>query len=158
MVTHVNPQIPPVNDQRKTDSDLLTLLAIFHYVGAALALVGILFLVVHYGIMRTVMTNPEVTKNIQTSGPTPAQMLGMFTWLYGVLGAVSLGYGVLNVLSAMSIQARRRRTLSMVVAGLNCIHIPLGTLLGVFTFVVLMRPSVQQLYAKKESGVLPETA
>jgi len=34
----------------------------------------------------------------------------------------------------------------MIVAGLNCLHIPLGTLLGVFTLVVLSRGSVATMY------------
>ena len=34
----------------------------------------------------------------------------------------------------------------MIVAGLNCVHIPLGTVLGVFTLVVLMRDSVRESY------------
>ena len=34
----------------------------------------------------------------------------------------------------------------MVIAGINCLHIPLGTLLGVFTLVVLGRESVRKLY------------
>jgi hypothetical protein len=34
-----------------------------------------------------------------------------------------------------------------VIAGINCIFIPYGTLLGVATFMVLVRPSVQALFA-----------
>jgi hypothetical protein len=33
-----------------------------------------------------------------------------------------------------------------VVAGINCLHIPLGTVLGIFTIVVLCRESVRELY------------
>ena len=145
----MNPPLPAVPDQRKTDSDQLTLLAIFHYVGAALGLVGIAFLLFHYSIMKTVFTNPEMWKAQQT-GPPPAEMFAMLKWFYLAGGVVFLAYGVLNVISALSIQARKRRIFSMVVAGLNCIHVPIGTLLGVFTFVVLTRYSVRQLYGEKE--------
>ena len=41
--------------------------------------------------------------------------------------------------------APRHRTFSRVVAGLNCLHIPLGTVLGIFTSIVLGRESVGQL-------------
>ena len=41
------------------------------------------------------------------------------------------------------------------VAGLNCLHMPLGTLLGVFTFIVLARPSVQALFEQR-SGAAPD--
>jgi hypothetical protein len=36
-----------------------------------------------------------------------------------------------------------------VVAGINCLHIPLGTVLGVFTIVVLIRDSVRELYSAR---------
>jgi hypothetical protein len=44
------------------------------------------------------------------------------------------------------LRKRRHRTLSFVMACLTCINIPLGTALGVFTLVVLSRPSVKALY------------
>ena len=34
----------------------------------------------------------------------------------------------------------------MIIAGINCLGIPLGTTLGVFTFIVLLRPSVQHVF------------
>ena len=150
----MNPPVTVVKDQRKVDSDQLSLLAIFHYVGAALSLVGIGFLALHYSIMHSVFTNPQAWQG-QKASPPPAEMFAMFKWIYLVLGVVFLGYGILNVISALSIQARKRRIFSMVVAGLNCIHVPLGTLLGVFTFVVLGRYSVQQLYAEKSAASPP---
>jgi hypothetical protein len=36
----------------------------------------------------------------------------------------------------------------MVVAGLNCAQMPLGTVLGVFTLMVLSRESVKSLYSE----------
>jgi hypothetical protein len=51
-----------------------------------------------------------------------------------------------NLLSGLFLRARRHRTFSMVVAAINCLHIPIGTALGVFTFIVLGRESVRKLY------------
>ena len=42
---------------------------------------------------------------------------------------------------------RRARTFSLVMAGVNCLSVPLGTTLGVFTFIVLLRESVAAQYA-----------
>lgn len=36
---------------------------------------------------------------------------------------------------------------ALVVAGLDCVRIPVGTALGVFTISVLLRDSVRQSYA-----------
>ena len=57
-----------------------------------------------------------------------------------------LGSGLLNLISGLYIRVRRHRTFSIIVGGINCLHMPLGTMLGVFTIVVLMRDSVRELY------------
>jgi hypothetical protein len=54
--------------------------------------------------------------------------------------------GLLNGISGFFLQARKNRTFSLVVAGLDCLMIPLGTILGAFTLVVLLRQSVAAAY------------
>jgi hypothetical protein len=67
-------------------------------------------------------------------------------WLFVIIGGfvalLSIAYGICLILAARSLTMRRNRTFCMVIAGINCLHFPLGTLLGVFTFIVLIRPSV----------------
>jgi len=43
----ISPLPPLPRDQRKIDEDHLNLLGIFHFVGAGLAMLGLLFLVAH---------------------------------------------------------------------------------------------------------------
>jgi hypothetical protein len=73
-----------------------------------------------------------------------------FGYLFIGLGscAVLLGWtvGALTIFAGRCIATHRRRVFSLVMAGINCASFPLGTLLGVFTFVVLLRPSVKELY------------
>ena len=40
----------------------------------------------------------------------------------------------------------------LVIAGIECIFVPLGTILGVLTIVVLMRPQVKELFGVAETG------
>ena len=54
---------PLLRDQRKIDAGHLKLLAIFHFVGAGLALLGLLFLLAHYAIFSTIMSNPKIWEN-----------------------------------------------------------------------------------------------
>ena len=145
-------ELPPLpRDQRKIDADHLNLLGIFHFVGAGLAVLGILFLLGHYALMHAVFTNPKFFEN-QKSGPPPAQLFAIFKWFYLVMGIWFVTSGVLNVISGLCLRARKHRTLSLVVAGINCLHIPLGTVLGVFTIVVLMRDSVREFLAEGHRG------
>ena len=82
------------------------------------------------------------------SGPNgPPPQFGYFFICMGS-GFMLLGWamGILTLISGRAIAQRRWRIFSLVMAGVNCASIPLGTLLGVFTFIVLLRPSVRSLY------------
>jgi hypothetical protein len=140
-------ELPPLmRDQRKADADHLRLLAIFHFVGAGLAVLGIGFLALHYLFLHSILDNPEMWKNQKGAVPPPKEFFAMFKWFYVFFGAWLVVSGVLNVLSGIFIGRRKFRTFSLVVAVINCIHIPFGTVLGVFTIVVLLRASVRELY------------
>jgi hypothetical protein len=45
-----------------------------------------------------------------------------------------------------SLAARKRYTFCIIVAAISCTFFPLGTALGVFTILVLSRPSVKALF------------
>ena len=80
------PPTPPlIRDQRKIDADHLRLLAIFHFVGAGLAVAGMLFLLVHFTFMHMFFANPAMWKG-QKSGPPPAEFFAIFQWFYVAAG------------------------------------------------------------------------
>jgi hypothetical protein len=85
-------------------------------------------------------------------GPTPqaaqqAQFLGyIFAWMGGLFTVGGAVIAMLKFLTARALGRRRGRTLCLVTAALACIFIPYGTAIGVFTFVVLGRPSVRALF------------
>lgn len=146
-------EIPPIGplitrDQRKIDADHLNLLAIFHCIGAGLALLGILFLLAHFLFMHALFENPKMWQN-QKQGPPPAELFAIFKWVYAVAGVWFAGSAILNIISGIFLFARKYRTFSLVVGGLNCLHMPLGMALGVFTIIVLMRDSVRERYETK---------
>ena len=91
--------------------------------------------------------NPTVWAN-QKNSPPPAEFFQIFQCLYVVFGVLLLVGGIANLLSGLWIHARKKRTFSLVVAGIDCIQIPFGTALGVLTIIVLMRDSVRETYAQ----------
>ena len=135
-----------MRDQRKADADHLRLLSIFHFVGAGLAVLALGFLAMHYLFLHAFLENPDMWKNQKGAVPPPKEFFAIFRWLYVVFGAWLVASGILNLLSGLFIGRKRCRTFSLVVAFINCIHIPLGTVLGVFTIIVLLRPSVREVY------------
>jgi len=139
-------ELPPIfRDQRKIDAGHLKLLSIFHFVGAGLAMVGILFIVLHFAMFHFVLNDQKFWEQTKQTLP-PREFFAMFKVLYVVFGLWFLISCILNVISGLFLSARKYRPFSLVVAAINCLHFPLGTVLGVFTIVVLVRDSVGELY------------
>lgn len=131
----------------KQDVEHLRILVILHYVVAGLSVLGLGFLALHYLVFSFVMG--------QQQGPAPpGEFLWVFRAFYVFAGGFMLVGGILNLLAASNLRERRRRTLTLVVAGLNCLQFPFGTALGVFTFIVLTRDSVREVfeYANSNGG------
>ena len=74
------------------------------------------------------------------------EIFAAFKFFYLIFGVWFFASGVMNVASGLFLRARKYRTFSLVVAGINCLHVPIGTVLGVFTIIVLIRDSVRRLY------------
>jgi hypothetical protein len=123
-------------------------LAIFHFVFGGLALFGIGFLAVHYAIFHAVFSDPQMWKHQGDIMP-PKAFLDVFVWFYVFMGVIFLiGLG-LNALSGLFLLRKTNRLFSLIVAGLDCLQLPFGTALGVFTIVVLSRETVRQLYGER---------
>ena len=138
-----------MEEPNKKDVEHLRLLSIFHFVGVGLSVAGLAFLAVHYSFMHAIFDNPEVWKNAK-GGPPPAEFFAIFRIFYAVGATWFIVSGVINLLSAIFLRKHTNRTFSMVVAGFNCLYMPLGTVLGGFTFIVLGRDSVVALYEANE--------
>ena len=149
-------QPPPIPSK---DAEHLRTLVICHYIKAGLTLMMSAFIPLHYAIMRMVFTSPEFTKgmqNAQKSGQPlpfdPQQFFALFQWFYVIAGVFMLAAITLTVMSARFIQRRVNHTFSIVISGFLCLFFPFGTILGIFTIIVLTRDSVMRLYAEAQNG------
>ena len=143
-------QPPPIPNK---DTDNLRTLAICHYVVSGLSLLGLGFLGLHYSIMRMVFDNPQMWEKAKSPPPfNPAEFFHLFQWFYLLFGVLILVSGILTLIAGRFIHRRVNRTFSIVIAGLNCLHFPFGTVLGVFTLILLTKESVMRLYTQAETG------
>ena len=65
--------------------------------------------------------------------------------LYGIGG---LAFAVCLIVSGRSLYKQINYAFCLVVAAISCIFIPVGTVLGVLTLIVLTRTSVQELFER----------
>lgn len=127
----------------REDTDQLRLLSIGHYVVAGLQALFGFFPVIHLVIGIAMLMSPEA----QQDGPPAALFAAFFIGMALLWMAIAWTMAALLVVAGRNIAARRRRTFCLVVAGLVAILcMPFGTILGVFTFVVLLRPSVRAAF------------
>ncbi|HEY0945264.1 MAG TPA: hypothetical protein VGD81_08345 [Opitutaceae bacterium] len=135
---------PPAT--RSRDEEQLRLLAIFHYVVAALGAVFACFPLLHVGMGVMMVVNPEFMAG-QHGAPPPAALGYVFILMGGLFVLFGWAAAVCTFISGRFLARRRKRMFSFVMAALLCAFVPFGTLLGVFTIIVLSRESVQRLYA-----------
>lgn len=60
--------------------------------------------------------------------------------------------GIVSLLVAGKYRARRSYYTCFPVSVFNCVMIPVGTVLGVFSLIVLTRPSVKALFNEAKTG------
>ncbi|MGA8036792.1 MAG: hypothetical protein WA823_09865 [Candidatus Acidiferrales bacterium] len=138
--------------QAFADEEHLRLLALGYYVSAAItavfSLLGLLY--AGMGAVIGLAVSKGAAAAAETGQPTP-QILG---WLFGLIGfglfAFMITMAALKFYTAVCLKQRKSRTFCLVVAAISCLEVPYGTILGVFTFLVLERPSVAGLFVAKQ--------
>jgi hypothetical protein len=125
------------------DLEHLRLLSVFHYVVAGLVGLFSLIPVVHLTVGIGLVTGSFGEKD-------PSGLIA--GWFFIALASVFILCGLTAalclVLAGSALAQHRRYTFCLVMAAVACVFMPFGTILGVFTLIVLMRDSVKALFAE----------
>ena len=90
------------------------------------------------------------------SGEPEAAAIGLLFVVLGLAASALIGASAaLKLLAARALGKKRSRTLCYVAAAVACLSMPYGTLLGIFTFIVLSRPSVKALFEREPDLLAP---
>jgi hypothetical protein len=129
------------------DMEHLRLLAIFHYVVAGLAALFSFFPLL-YTIIGLVFIFAARHETAKPGEELPSEFLG---WIFAVLGlalfVIGLAMAICILVAGRSLALRKRYSFTLVIACIECLFVPFGTILGVFTIVALSRESVKRLFA-----------
>ena len=125
------------------DEEQLRLLPVLYWVqGGLMALyspIALIYVVLGVAFMQIPATD--------SSGPPPA-----FGWMFAGIGGFGFimiaAIATLTILAGFWIRKRTHRVACLIVAAVSCLMIPYGTMMGVFTFLVLLRPSVAGLFGE----------
>jgi len=126
------------------DEQHLQLLSIFHYVVAGLAGFFACFPLIHLA-MGLVLIGISAAQP-RDAGIVPAGMGCLVSSFAALVVLLGWTFAVCLALAGRHIGRRTRYTFCLVMAGVGCIFMPFGTILGVFSIIVLTRPSVKALF------------
>ena len=121
------------------DTEQLNLLAIFHYVVAGLAALFSFFPLL-YTAVGVIFIFAARHGTAKPGEELPPEFLG---WIFAVLGSVLFVIGIAMaiciLIAGRSLALRKRYSFALVIACIECLFVPFGTILGVFTIVALSR-------------------
>jgi hypothetical protein len=126
------------------DLEHLKLLSIFHYIVGGLAcfcgLLWILYIV--SGIILIIASGSMASDDRMGAsiGGVVAIVVGVFLFV------LFEAYGIISIIAGRKFAKHQGYWFCFVLAVFTCLNFPLGTALGVFTIVVLNRPSVKALF------------
>jgi hypothetical protein len=128
------------------DTEHLQLLAIFHYVVAGVAALCSFFPLL-YSVMGGFLLYAAQHPGPNNQEPPPV-FLG---WIFIAVGAVFFLAGITMaiciLIAGRCLSRRKGYSFALVIACIECLFVPFGTILGVFTIVALSRESVRALFS-----------
>jgi hypothetical protein len=128
------------------DEEQLKLLSIFHYVVAGVAALFSLFPCLYVAMGLFILYGPgEFSKPGQN--PPPAFLGWVMIGVGSVMITLGVTFAAFVLAAGRSLARRKRYTFCLVMAAVECLFMPFGTVLGIFTIVLLNRESVKQLFA-----------
>jgi len=146
-------QTEPTDASALIDAEHLKLLRLGYFISSGLSAFFGLFGLVYAGMGIVLTIMPPAPQAV------PNQMPPGFGWFFVFFGVgfmiLFLGMAALKLHVARCLGRRRSWLLCMVTAGVCCLGIPHGTVLGALSFLVLTRPSVRALFDAHPPPVPP---
>jgi len=126
------------------DEEHLRLLSIFHYVVGGITALFACFPLIHLAVGIALVTGAFSSR----PGQAGLDLLGggLFIIVTTVLILVGWTLAVAILVAGRFLARRTHYTYCLTVGGIECIFMPFGTVLGVFTIIVLSRLSVKALF------------
>lgn len=143
------PEAPAPTQQ---DLEHLQLLGIFHYVVAGLVFLFGCFPVFHLGMGLMMLLAPG-TMFGDAPPDFPVRFFGLFLTLFplAIMGT-AFTLSAFLVRAGHRLRAHGSYVFCQVMAAIACVFFPFGTVLGVFTLIVLTRPAVKALFGVETRG------
>jgi hypothetical protein len=128
--------------QQMNEENMRTLVILHRVYSGIMAAFSLCFV----GYMVFFLAIFSVADASKPSQQMPPEMKTVFATVWGIAFVFVLGLAALNLVCANWIRDRRNWVGVVVVSGINCLHMPLGLALGIYTLVVVNRPHVRSTF------------
>ena len=129
------------------DAEHLRLLSIFHYIVAGLAALFSFFPLL-YTTVGAIFIFVARHGTAKPGQELPPEFVG---WIFAVIGSLlfllGIAIAICILIAGRSLAKHTRYWFAFAIACIECLFIPVGTILGVFTIIVLSRESVKTLFS-----------
>lgn len=135
----------------KEFQEQLKVLKIFHFVLGGLGIV-LSFLPLIYVLMGTIFYSMKDDFPTDTGNPADQlpKIMSVVMMIVGFVGFVfGLAMAILTIVSGMRISTTTHRNFSIIIAAILCVFFPFGTVLGIFTIIVLSKKEVIEIYQER---------
>ncbi len=139
------PPVAPDHPDVAQDVEHLRQLSVAHYVYAALQCFFVIFSATFFGIALAMIARPEWFHGAE---PPAILLSGFFMSLGLAMSFLSIGFAYCSYRVGRSLKERRHYGFCKLISAFNCLSMPVGTVLGVFTLVVLSRPRVKAMFGR----------
>jgi hypothetical protein len=134
------------------EAEHLRLLSIFHYIVGGLLAFFACLPVIHLILGLVLVLKPQLLFGPGNNQPPP-----FIGWFFVIFASAFIVLGwtlaIMMVWAGRCLSRRLHHSFCFGMACLGCLFMPFGTVLGVFTIIVLMRPSVKALFGQ---SIVPE--
>ncbi len=158
-----------MNDQIR---EHLRLLSLFHYVVGGIGYLVSMIPFIHLFMGIFLLASPEslfppgtpASPALEAEGgtsspppgqglPFPSKQLGlMFTIMPAVMILCGFALSTAVVVAGRRLAAHRSHNFCFVVAAILCVFVPVGTVLGIFTILTLVKPEAKELFGVPTEG------
>lgn len=126
----------------------LRLLSIGYYIQGGISAFYTLLMLGYSAFASAVFANILKTAGESGQQEIPPALVSIISLLLAMMLGIACAYTACLFLAAYWLRHSRNMLFLQVLAALNCLAIPYGTVLGIFTFMVLQRPTAKQIFRK----------
>lgn len=152
-MTSLRPATNRLNTMNEEEQHLDYLRIGYYVLGGIISLFALIPLI-HVGVGIAAVAGALETEPPGESFPP------FFGWIFIIMGSVFILIGqsiaALTVLCGRFIKQRKNHTFIFIIGCIQCAFFPFGTVLGVFTIILLSKPEVKELFGKTPAPS-PET-